>query len=67
MKTTDKIMLSGVAAGAIVAGGLYYLDPGLHWGWYAGVGFVFAAGWHSQGVKHVAAERLANRDISSNS
>ncbi|KXA72487.1 hypothetical protein [Bordetella hinzii] len=62
LKKTEKLALLALAVGAAAAGGLYYLDPDLHWGWYVGVPLLIAATMYSQCVKDAAAERIANGD-----
>lgn len=62
MKPSQRNDLAGFAAGAIVAGGLWWLLPFFHWAVYLVVGLI-VAGWAIMaGAVVGAAERSMDRE-----
>lgn len=63
MKPTEKIALIASAGGLAAGLGAAWLLPNAAWWFYVVVGFVFAGGMYSAGVKEAAAERIADGDF----
>lgn len=63
MKPTEKAGLWALLAGLVVGFGSAWLLPGAVWWVYFVVGLIFATGFYTAGVKHTAAERIANGEL----
>lgn len=63
MKTTDKVVLAGLAIAILAGFGLHYLLPEASI-WFKVVAAIFIGGAAYGGItQQIATERLANRDV----
>lgn len=58
MRESEKLGLLTLAIGAAAGGAFWWWWPGLHWGWYVGLGFVVFSSFYSTWLKVLSQEAL---------
>lgn len=61
MKGSEKIMLSSIAFGAVVAGGVNWLFPQLPWWGFLIITFFAGGSVYDHALKQAAAEKIIDR------
>jgi hypothetical protein len=61
MKPSSAIAIRAFVIGAIVAGGVYWFFPGLHWGVYVGLFFLSSAAAYRPLLADAANKKTVDR------